>query len=199
MTRLATALPIVILVVTTIGCDHVTKHYAASVLAGAPDQSFLGDTIRLQYAENTGAFLSIGANLPPVMRTAIFTYGNALLLIALLVAAARLRWHGARLLGLVLFVAGGASNLIDRAAYGTVVDFINVGVGALRTGIFNVADVAIMLGAGILLLSERRPRHAVVPPMPGEDAIGRRDRTARSLTPASDRPPNSGPESGTDR
>ena len=56
------------------------------------------------------------------------------------------RWSGWPLLGLTLFVAGGASNWLDRVVRGSVIDFINVGVGSLRTGIFNVADVAIMLG-----------------------------------------------------
>jgi signal peptidase II len=60
-----------------------------------------------------------------------------------------------------LFVAGGASNLLDRILYGTVIDFMNVGIGPLRTGIFNVADMAIMLGAGILVLEGyRSARHA---------------------------------------
>lgn len=184
MTRLVRALPLVLLVATTIACDRVTKHYATSVLASAPDRSFLGDMIRLQYAENAGAFLSLGASLPPLLRTAIFTVGNALLLVALVVAAVRFRWRGAGLLGVALFVAGGASNLVDRIAYGTVVDFMNVGIGPLRTGIFNVADVAIMVGAGIMLL----PR-----------ATSRPDRTGRSSTPVWDRPTDSGPESGTGR
>jgi signal peptidase II len=44
-------------------------------------------------------------------------------------------------------------NLIDRLLNGgQVVDFVNVGVGDLRTGIFNLADVAIMIGAGVLLV-----------------------------------------------
>ena len=60
------------------------------------------------------------------------------------------------MVGLSLFVAGGASNWIDRVIRGSVVDFINVGIGPLRTGIFNVADVAIMLGAGVLLFAELR-------------------------------------------
>jgi signal peptidase II len=55
-----------------------------------------------------------------------------------------------------LFVAGGASNLVDRIAHGVVIDFMNVGIGPLRTGIFNVADVAIMLGAGILMFEGYR-------------------------------------------
>jgi signal peptidase II len=55
-----------------------------------------------------------------------------------------------------LFIAGGASNWFDRVNDGRVVDFMNVGVGWLRTGIFNVADVAIMLGAAIFMLGELR-------------------------------------------
>jgi lipoprotein signal peptidase len=47
-------------------------------------------------------------------------------------------------------MAGALSNLIDRIAVGSVIDFLNVGVGLLRTGIFNLADVAIMAGAGCL-------------------------------------------------
>ena len=76
----------------------------------------------------------------------------------LIVAAVRLRWSGLALLGLAFFVAGGASNLADRLARGTVTDFINVGVGSLRTGIFNVADVAIMLGAALVAFGSFRSR-----------------------------------------
>ncbi|HEX8520679.1 MAG TPA: signal peptidase II, partial [Tepidisphaeraceae bacterium] len=49
---------------TTIGCDQVSKHLATAHLAGAPPRTFLGDSIRLEYARNTGAFLSLGADLP---------------------------------------------------------------------------------------------------------------------------------------
>jgi signal peptidase II len=53
---------------------------------------------------------------------------------------------------LSLFLGGGVSNFYDRATNsGAVIDFLNIGVGSFRTGIFNVADMAIMLGAAILL------------------------------------------------
>jgi signal peptidase II len=68
--------------------------------------------------------------------------------------------------GLALFVAGGISNWIDRATNGSVVDFLNIGVGWLRTGVFNVADVAIMLGAGIFVLAELRRNARKPPPTP---------------------------------
>jgi signal peptidase II len=58
------------------------------------------------------------------------------------------------ILGGSLIVGGGFSNLVDRIFNrGIVVDFMNMGVGGLRTGIFNVADVAIMAGVGLLLLN----------------------------------------------
>jgi signal peptidase II len=55
-----------------------------------------------------------------------------------------------------LFIAGGVSNWIDRVVHGSVVDFLNVGIGPIRTGVFNVADMAIMLGAVIVVIGFRR-------------------------------------------
>jgi signal peptidase II len=142
-----------LLVVGTIGCDRATKHLASVNLDGAPAQSFLADTVRLQYAENTGGFLSLGASLPAPVRLVIFTLAPALVLIAAIVMAVRDRWTGPALFGLALFLAGGASNLIDRATRGSVIDFMNVGVGPLRTGIFNVADVAVLMGLALLVFA----------------------------------------------
>jgi signal peptidase II len=86
----------------------------------------------------------------------VFTLGTGVLLVALAAAAVRFRWRGWLLIGTSLVCAGGASNWVDRLVRGSVVDFVNVGVGPLRTGIFNVADVAIMLGVAALLLAQTR-------------------------------------------
>jgi len=46
-----------------------------------------------------------------------------------------------------LVLGGGFGNLIDRISKdGRVIDFLNVGVGSLRSGVFNLADVAISIG-----------------------------------------------------
>jgi signal peptidase II len=150
-------------VVATIGCDRVTKHVAETTLADRPARSYLADTVRVGYAENTGGFLSLGAAWPPGVRTIVFTGGTGAMLVALAVFGIRARWTGWPAVGLVLFVSGGASNWIDRFARGSVVDFLNVGVGPLRTGIFNVADVALSLGAVLIVAGaylERRAEHA---------------------------------------
>jgi signal peptidase II len=147
-------------IVATISCDRVTKHVAAENLAGTSDRSYLSDTVRLTYAENTGAFLGLGADLPPVARTLLFTVGTGAMLLAVAVVAFRSRWAPGSRIGAALFLAGGASNWIDRVIHGSVVDFLNVGIGPVRTGVFNVADVAIMLGACLIAWTELRRREA---------------------------------------
>jgi len=157
-TRVATRLALIAIALTTIGCDRVTKHIATTVLAGAPARSYFGDTVRLAYGQNPGGFLSWGADWPSSVRTAVFTVGTGALLVLLLVLASRRRWAPAAKLGIALFAAGAASNGIDRVLHGSVIDFLNVGIGPVRTGIFNVADVALMLGVALVVFTEARRR-----------------------------------------
>jgi signal peptidase II len=155
--KISVRVALVVAVVSTIGCDRVTKHFASAALAGGDVRSYLADTIRLEYVENAGGFLGLGANLPDVWRTTLFTIGTGVILFAMVAVAARSRRQGWLLIGVCLVVAGGASNWVDRVVRGSVVDFLNVGVGPLRTGVFNVADVAIMLGVAVLVLTGLRP------------------------------------------
>ncbi len=147
---------VVALMASTIACDRATKHLAVDRLAGAPARSYLSDTVRVEYTENRGGFLGLGADLPPRLRSAVFGTGTLALLGAVSVVLARRRRVDAAALGLGLLWAGGASNLVDRLSHGTVVDFLNLGLGSLRTGIFNVADVAITAGVAVLLLAPLR-------------------------------------------
>jgi signal peptidase II len=161
--KTAWRIALMVAVLSTIGCDRATKHAATTMLAGAPSRSYLADTVRLVYVENAGGFLSLGAGLPSAVRTGLFTAGTGLLLCMLVVLAIRRRWDRLPTLGLALFVAGGASNWIDRVTRGSVVDFLSVGVGPVRTGVFNVADVAIMLGAGVVVLATSSKRRTIPP------------------------------------
>jgi signal peptidase II len=64
----------------TISCDRVTKRLAVTSLAGRPAQSFVMDTVRVGYAENTGGFLSAGAAWPAVARVAVFNVADVAIL-----------------------------------------------------------------------------------------------------------------------
>jgi signal peptidase II len=151
-----------LLLAATAGCDRVTKHLAVTTLAGMPGQSYLGDTVRLDYHENSGGFLSTGATWRPAVRTGVFQIANGLFLLGTVIFAARYQWSRLARIGLVLFLAGGISNLVDRVTMGSVIDFLNVGIGPVRTGIFNVADVAIMAGMVLLIVDGYRSRKASV-------------------------------------
>lgn len=162
-----------LLLAGTAGCDRVTKHLAVTTLAGAPDQSFLADTIRLHYHENPGAFLAVGASWSPTTRALLFQLGNGVFLALAGFLASRYRWSRLANCGLVLFLAGGLSNLADRLAIGSVIDFLNVGVGPIRTGIFNVADVAIMAGIAMVLWEVLRNFYTPSIPTPANEPCRR--------------------------
>ena len=53
-------------------------------------------------------------------------------------------------LGLACVLGGGIGNLYDRVLYGSVTDFLHIDFGLFQTGIFNLADVSIMVGAFLL-------------------------------------------------
>lgn len=141
-----------------IGCDQATKRVAVNALKGAAPSSFLGDTFRLQYAENPGAFLSLGADLEPGMRHWLLVVAVGVVLAGFLAYALMNRRLGlAAVSGLALLAGGGISNWLDRVfSGGVVVDFMNMGIGPVRTGIFNVADIAIMAGAAMVAWPRRR-------------------------------------------
>jgi signal peptidase II len=119
-------------------------------------ESLFSDSLRLQLTQNPGSFLSLGASLPEPLRFGLFTAVVAIVLIGLVCAALFARLSTARFVALALVAGGGISNLIDRLLYdGRVTDFLNVGIGSLRTGIFNLADMAILAGALLLVLRMR--------------------------------------------
>jgi signal peptidase II len=145
-----------------VGCDQVTKSLAREHLPFNQPVSILGDTVRLQLTENPGAFLSLGASLPEETRGALFTAGGMLLLtLAIWWTLRGRRMNVMRTVGAALICSGGLGNLIDRFRQGgEVTDFLNVGVSIIRTGIFNVADMALMCGIVVLLVAR-------APPSPG--------------------------------
>lgn len=154
MTRIHRLVLAVLVLFFCTGFDQITKDIAREKLASSPPISLLNDTIRIQYSENSGAILGLGSNLPSEVRFALFVVFNGLISVITLIYA--LKTHDLRLIqlvGLLLIASGGIGNLIDRLFNnGFAIDFMNLGIGSLRTGIFNVADVFIVTGAFTFIL-----------------------------------------------
>lgn len=113
--------------------------------------------VELTLAENPGSFLGLGRLLPEDVRFGIFTIGIAVGLLALVAYLITHRQiDSMRFIGLALIMAGGIGNLVDRVLrHGLVTDFAVVHVGPLHTGVFNLADVLIMIGATTILWTFR--------------------------------------------
>ena len=138
-----------ILFVATI-VDVITKGVAERQLLprGIPHE-VLGNGLRFTLVYNPGA--AFGLNLGPQSRW-IFA---GLTLVALAILGRLYRTtrvgHTARTVALALVCAGAIGNLFDRVrSFFGVVDFIDVGVGAARWPTFNVADMAVSIGAALL-------------------------------------------------
>lgn len=148
----------------TVGCDQTTKHFARTKLSQFDSVVLLGGLGELRLAENPGAFLSLGASLPKALRTLVFILVTGIGLLGLLTyLLLRPLLHRWAFVGLTLVVAGGGSNWIDRLTrQGLVTDFITLHWGSFQTGVFNVADVLVMFGIGLLFFAYRKQPSAPV-------------------------------------
>lgn len=141
-----------------VACDQGTKQLAVAHLREKPPVEYLDRTVRLFYAENTGAWGSLGATWPEPLKLLVFV-AAPLLVLAIAVYSLKKRTPSTReLVATALIVGGGLGNLIDRVAQGYVVDFLYVGRGWLHTNVFNVADVAVVAGALLFILRPQKKR-----------------------------------------
>lgn len=143
------ALSFSIFLVFIISTDQYTKFLARKFLNNSECNSLFGDIVRLSLVENHGGFLGIVSNLPETMRFFLLNICVCcLLLICLIYLYLNKNRCVRHTLPLVFVTGGGISNLLDRLFHGGgVTDFVSLGIGSLRTGIFNLADVYILTGS----------------------------------------------------
>lgn len=133
---------------TLVGCDHATKELALAQFRDAPLRF---GALTLTYAENRDmAFGLLGPLLDPEARLWVLSCAKACAVVGgaafLLVRHAKASLR--ELLAVSFVIAGAGGNLVDRVTRGFVVDFLRVP----HWPVFNVADVAICVGYGLLLL-----------------------------------------------
>ena len=144
--------------------DQLTKALFKQILTPGDVVSFFAGSLLVLPTYNHGAFLSLGAEMSDSTRNIIFIYGVLAILAGLLGWLLRSsKLSRVEVIAIACVLGGGLSNLLDRCVYdGRVFDFLNVGIGHLRTGIFNVADVGIMLGVALLVVG-RTKRNPALP------------------------------------
>lgn len=132
----------IISVVILVGLDQATKKLAEINLAGKGTVPVLGNFLVLNYVTNRGGFLSFGSGINNYLWYAFFIILPIVSMLALSVYIIVKKRNDAYYLSFwVFFASGGIGNILDRILYGEVRDFLNIGIGSLRTGIFNAADV----------------------------------------------------------
>lgn len=141
-----------------VGCDRVTKDLAKEHLQNKMPVSYLDNTIRLVYVENTGAAMSFADELPKTVSFWLLSMLPLAILIGLSVyVISRIKqMRIEKIISFALIIAGGLGNIYDRIVYDRhVTDFIYIGFGKLHTGIFNIADVCVSVGVvGLLVFNK---------------------------------------------
>jgi signal peptidase II len=140
--------------------DRITKILADVHLVGKGVVKVLGNFFILIYSQNRGAFLSLGNELGPKLWFFAFVLIPIGFIVGLTVIVyGRYRENQYYLRLWTLFFAGAVGNITDRIIYGKVTDFMNLGLGSfIRSGIFNMADLYIVILIGMVLYHEIKAR-----------------------------------------
>jgi signal peptidase II len=154
LTRFFRTLIIVAVLIANISCDQLSKTIVRNTLSDHEQISLLNEHLTLTRVENSGAFLSLGHSMPLIARIILLSLLPALVLGAgLFFIFKRGDVETGTLVGVCFVLGGGIGNIFDRILYGSVTDFLHIDLGAFQTGVFNLADVSIMVGILIVLTS----------------------------------------------
>jgi signal peptidase II len=149
--RLSRLLSVLIAILVFLG-DQATK---ALVESSIPEHSVvpvLPHFFNLTHTNNAGAAFGLFSESPAPWKTAMLIVVSGALLITVVAIVWRsrhLQWETT--VGLALILGGALSNLFDRIRFGRVVDFIDVYYRSYHWPTFNLADSAIVMGAGFLV------------------------------------------------
>ena len=127
--------------------DQISKRLIWTAFQDTGGMNLIDGVLRIRLSTNTGAVMGILSGSRPILITV-----TIISIITLIYFAYRMRYAPVFkrvCLGLVL--GGAFGNLIDRIATGKVIDFIDMGIGSVRWPTYNVADIAVTLGAACLI------------------------------------------------
>nr|WP_199158285.1 signal peptidase II [Pedobacter sp. ASV2] len=141
-----------IVLILNIGFDQVSKNIVRNNISEYEHISVIKDRFTLTKVENSGAFLSLGDNMPYIFRLIILS-GLPIVFLGygLYFLFTKQNLPKTFQIALCFLIGGGIGNLYDRIVHGSVTDFMHMDFKIFQTGVFNFADISIMIGVGILL------------------------------------------------
>ena len=143
-----------IIIVLSIFLDQVSKILIRKNVEQYSDIKLIGEYFILTNVENSGAFLGMGSDFSPIMKSFFLIVLPIAILISIIIYVYRDKEiDKISLIGFSLIIGGGIGNIFDRIIYGSVTDFLFIDLGGIfRTGIFNIADLAVTTGMILILL-----------------------------------------------
>lgn len=143
------------LILLNIACDQVSKVWVRNHVDEGSISSIIGDGFTLHNVYNSGAFLGMGSDMNPTLKIIfLLILPVVVLLLALRYLLTNKDLDQWTIVGLSFVIGGGIGNIYDRFMEGKVTDFFHIDLGGVfKTGIFNIADVSVMIGMGCILMS----------------------------------------------
>ena len=133
--------------------DQATKAIVESSIPERQIIPVIPGLFNITHVKNEGAAFGLFADSPAPWKTALLVVISAALLatvVGVVWKTRRLQWEAG--VGLSLILGGALSNLVDRIRMGRVVDFLDFYIRSYHWYTFNLADSAIVVGAGFLIL-----------------------------------------------
>ena len=139
--------------------DRLTKWLIETRVSFLDSYRVIPGFFEIVHSQNRGVAFGVFNDSTSEWRSVLLVGGS---LVAVAVISAML-WRPGKLdrktmWGCALILGGAAGNLLDRLLFGQVTDFLLLHVGEYQWPTFNVADSAIVIGSGLLLLDLLRPR-----------------------------------------
>jgi len=169
-----------IVTVVTLAADLGTKIWAErrfdKAVGAERHLDLMKDTVVFRLAKNPGGAWGLLGNESPSLRITFFV-AISLVAVGFILSLYRRTTLEQKALtwGLPLVLGGALGNLVDRIRYGHVIDFIEVHLGSYQWPTFNVADIAIVVGVGLMaidMFTPRKRRGTPVKPSPESIKVG---------------------------
>ena len=137
-----------LLIIAIIIADRITKSWALGLLQEKILNPYLSFGLTFNRGINWGLFNSTNTALFIGINTAI-----AAVIVAMGIYTFSCWKNHLPIIGHILILAGAVSNYFDRIFYGGVIDFIVLSAGNWSWPAFNIADAAILLGIGLVIIT----------------------------------------------